>query len=75
MCNPPTPARYVSVDIDANQLGVRNKTVLTLCEVMVDEYPVTEPPAVLTSEFICKILKQRKTATMINEKIILSPLR
>ena len=54
MCDPPTPARYVSVDIDANQPGVRNETVLTLCEVMVDEYPVTQPPAALTGEFPCR---------------------
>ena len=47
-CDPPTAARYVSVDIDGSQPGVRNKAALTLCEVMVEEYSLTKcPPPVL----------------------------
>ncbi|XP_071801647.1 pentraxin fusion protein-like [Asterias amurensis] len=38
LCEPPVIARYVSVDDD--ELGVEPKDSLTLCELMVEEYPM-----------------------------------
>ena len=51
-CDPPTAARYVSVDIDGSQPGVGEENILTLCEVMVEEYSNTcLPPVLLTGRF------------------------
>ena len=45
LCDPPVAARYVSVDIDPSRPGVAPESgviYLTLCEVMVEEFPMSE---------------------------------
>ena len=49
VCDPPVIARYVSVDDD---VSAQNSKALTLCEVMVEEYPMADCAQITSKKII-----------------------